>query len=113
MTDHTGIQESTTQLTSDNVAPARNTAQSEFLETVFKAHEGGKLAVQTSSPIRDRDDLSIVYTPGVAEVSKAIHKQPEMAETHTWASRLVAVISDGSAVLGLGNIGASASLPVM
>lgn len=89
------------------------TKQSEFLDTVFDAHFGGKLSVETNAPIRDSSDLSIVYTPGVAEVSRAIHNDPAVAETHTWASRLVAVISDGSAVLGLGDIGASASLPVM
>lgn len=87
--------------------------EDEFLYTVFKAHEGGKLSVQTSRPIIDKGDLSIIYTPGVAEVSKAIHQDPAVAKSHTWASQLVAVISDGSAVLGLGNIGASASLPVM
>ncbi len=80
---------------------------------VFAAHEGGKLSVELTSPINDRRDLSIAYTPGVAQVSRAIAERPEAADTYTWASRLVAVISDGTAVLGLGNIGASASLPVM
>ncbi|MGB3413398.1 MAG: NADP-dependent malic enzyme [Microbacteriaceae bacterium] len=98
-----------TPATTTSVRPA----DAAHLETIFEAHLGGKLSVQTSRPIRDRNDLSIVYTPGVAEVSKAIHKDPSVAETHTWASRLVAVISDGTAVLGLGDIGASASLPVM
>lgn len=82
-------------------------------EEIFAAHEGGKLSVELTDPLVDRKDLSIAYTPGVAQVSRAIAATPELAETYTWASRLVAVISDGTAVLGLGDIGASASLPVM
>jgi malate dehydrogenase (oxaloacetate-decarboxylating) len=82
-------------------------------EEIFAAHEGGKLAVGLTSPLETKRDLSIAYTPGVAQVSRAIHTEPGLARQYTWASRLVAVVSDGSAVLGLGNIGASASLPVM
>ena len=82
-------------------------------EEIFAAHEGGKLAVGLTAPLESKRDLSIAYTPGVAQVSRAIHADPELARQYTWASRLVAVVSDGSAVLGLGNIGASASLPVM
>ncbi|TAP28310.1 NADP-dependent malic enzyme [Arthrobacter sp. S41] len=80
---------------------------------VFDAHIGGKLTVQSQMPLKSKRDLSIAYTPGVAKVSQAIADNPAMHSTHTWASRLVAVISDGTAVLGLGNIGAAASLPVM
>jgi malate dehydrogenase (oxaloacetate-decarboxylating) len=82
-------------------------------EEIFTAHEGGKLRVELTSPIDTRRDLSIAYTPGVAEVSRAIHNDPTVAATHTWASRLVVVVSDGTAVLGLGDIGPAASLPVM
>ncbi len=82
-------------------------------EEIFTAHEGGKLSVVSKSPLATRRDLSIAYTPGVAEVSRAVAADPAMAGTHTWAGRLVAVVSDGSAVLGLGDIGAAASLPVM
>ncbi|BCW20976.1 malate dehydrogenase [Arthrobacter sp. NtRootA9] len=82
-------------------------------DEIFGAHQGGKLSVSTTAPLSNKRDLSIAYTPGVAEVSRAIHKQPELARTLTWAERLVVVVSDGTAVLGLGNIGASASLPVM
>ena len=82
-------------------------------EEIFAAHEGGKLSVVSRSPLATRRDLSIAYTPGVAEVSRAVAADPDMAATHTWAGRLVAVISDGSAVLGLGDIGPAASLPVM
>ena len=80
---------------------------------VFDAHLGGKLSVISQMPLRTKRDLSIAYTPGVAKVSQAIADDPAKHDTHTWASRLVAVVSDGSAVLGLGDIGAAASLPVM
>ncbi len=82
-------------------------------DEVFQAHIGGKLSVELTAPINDKRDLSIAYTPGVAKVSDAIHKNPDMAKTHTWANRLVVVVSDGTAVLGLGDIGPAASLPVM
>ncbi|MEA5455714.1 NADP-dependent malic enzyme [Sinomonas sp. JGH33] len=82
-------------------------------EEIFAAHEGGKLSVAVDRPLETKRDLSIAYTPGVAQVSRAIAADPAVARTHTWASRLVAVVSDGTAVLGLGNIGPSASLPVM
>ena len=82
-------------------------------EEIFTAHEGGKLTVSSTVPLNDKRDLSIAYTPGVAQVSRAIHADPKLARTHTWAERLVVVVSDGTAVLGLGNIGPSASLPVM
>ncbi|GAA3681084.1 NADP-dependent malic enzyme [Arthrobacter ginkgonis] len=82
-------------------------------EEIFAAHEGGKLSVACTMPLDSKRALSIAYTPGVAQVSRAIAEHPEMHATHTWASRLVAVVSDGTAVLGLGDIGAAASLPVM
>ncbi|MDI2035526.1 NAD(P)-dependent malic enzyme [Paenarthrobacter nitroguajacolicus] len=82
-------------------------------EEIFAAHEGGKLTISSTVPLNNKRDLSIAYTPGVAQVSRAIHADPKLARTHTWAERLVVVVSDGTAVLGLGNIGPSASLPVM
>ncbi len=82
-------------------------------EEIFSAHEGGKLQIGLTAPLETKRDLSIAYTPGVAQVSRAINTDPELARKYTWASRLVAVVSDGTAVLGLGNIGAAASLPVM
>lgn len=82
-------------------------------DEIFAAHEGGKLEIVLSAPIESKRDLSIAYTPGVAEVCRAIHDDASVARTHTWASRLVAVVSDGTAVLGLGDIGPAASLPVM
>jgi malate dehydrogenase (oxaloacetate-decarboxylating) len=80
---------------------------------VFKVHEGGKLAVHSTLPLTDRESLSLAYTPGVAQVCTAIAADEALARTYTWRSRLVAVVSDGTAVLGLGNIGAAAALPVM
>lgn len=80
---------------------------------IFDSHLGGKLSVQSKMPLTSKRDLSIAYTPGVAKVSQAIADDPAKHATHTWASRLVAVVSDGTAVLGLGDIGAAASLPVM
>jgi malate dehydrogenase (oxaloacetate-decarboxylating) len=80
---------------------------------IFAAHEGGKLSVELKSPLDTQRALSIAYTPGVAQVSRAIATDHTLAAKYTWANRLVAVISDGTAVLGLGDIGPSASLPVM
>jgi len=98
----------------DAIAATDNSAATALSEAeIFEAHQGGKLSIASTVPLSNKRDLSIAYTPGVAEVSRAIHKEPELARTLTWAERLVVVVSDGTAVLGLGNIGASASLPVM
>lgn len=80
---------------------------------IFDAHEGGKLSIALNAPLDTQRALSIAYTPGVAQVSRAIAADHSLAAKYTWANRLVAVISDGSAVLGLGDIGPAASLPVM
>ncbi|MGX7679340.1 NAD(P)-dependent malic enzyme [Jatrophihabitans sp. DSM 45814] len=80
---------------------------------IFKSHEGGKLVVKSTMALTDRESLSLAYTPGVAEVSSAIAQNEDLAAVYTWRSRLVAVISDGTAVLGLGDIGPAAALPVM
>jgi malate dehydrogenase (oxaloacetate-decarboxylating) len=82
-------------------------------EEIFEAHVSGKLSVELKSPLDTQRALSIAYTPGVAQVSRAIAADQTLAARYTWANRLVAVVSDGSAVLGLGDIGAAASLPVM
>jgi len=82
-------------------------------EEIFAAHLGGKLSVELKAPLDTQRALSIAYTPGVAQVSRAIAADHTLAARYTWAHRLVAVVSDGSAVLGLGDIGPSASLPVM
>ncbi len=82
-------------------------------DEIFAGHHHGKLAVELTRPLETQRDLSIAYTPGVAKVCTAIAEEPERAKDLTWTGRLVAVISDGSAVLGLGDIGATASPPVM
>jgi len=82
-------------------------------DPAFALHRGGKMAVQATVPIRDKDDLSLAYTPGVAKVCSAIAEQPELVHDYTWKSSVVAVVTDGTAVLGLGDIGPEASLPVM
>ncbi len=74
---------------------------------------GGKIRIMPAAPVRNRADLSLVYTPGVAAVSSLVAKNPKLAREYTIKGRMVAVISDGSAVLGLGNIGALGALPVM
>jgi malate dehydrogenase (oxaloacetate-decarboxylating) len=80
---------------------------------VFRVHEGGKLSVRSLLPLTDRESLSLAYTPGVADVCTAIAEDESLARKYTWRARLVAVVSDGTAVLGLGNIGPAAALPVM
>lgn len=74
---------------------------------------GGKIRIVPAAPVRNRSDLALVYTPGVAAVSSLVAKNARQARAYTMKGRTVAVISDGSAVLGLGNIGALGALPVM
>jgi malate dehydrogenase (oxaloacetate-decarboxylating) len=73
----------------------------------------GKIEIRSRVPLRNKDDLSVAYTPGVGAVSKAIAADKRLARTLTMKGRMVAVVSDGSAVLGLGNLGPEAALPVM
>lgn len=82
-------------------------------DPVFRRHRGGKMAVTSTVPLTSREDLSLAYTPGVARVCEAIAADPRLADDYTWAGHTVAVVTDGSAVLGLGNIGPRAALPVM
>jgi malate dehydrogenase (oxaloacetate-decarboxylating) len=82
-------------------------------DPVFRAHEGGKLAVRATQPLRDRADLALLYTPGVADVCRAIAVDAALAARYTARANTVAVVTDGTAVLGLGDIGPLAALPVM
>src|SRR5215471_6842825 len=98
------------------VAAVRSVAGVEVVhvsDRVFIAHLGGKLEVRPRLPLKGRDDLSMVYTPGVARVSRAIADDPDKVWNLTIKRNTVAVVSDGSAVLGLGDIGPEAALPVM
>jgi malate dehydrogenase (oxaloacetate-decarboxylating) len=82
-------------------------------DPVFILHRGGKLVVNSTVPLSTRDDLSLAYTPGVARVCEAIAANEGLVREYTWVRHTVAVVTDGSAVLGLGNIGPRAALPVM
>jgi malate dehydrogenase (oxaloacetate-decarboxylating) len=82
-------------------------------DPVFDLHAGGKMAVASTVPLAGREDLSMAYTPGVARVCEAIAEDRSLAADYTWVSNCVAVVTDGSAVLGLGDIGPSAAMPVM
>ena len=82
-------------------------------DRTFLLHLGGKIEVNSKVPLKTRDDLSRAYTPGVARISQAIAADPEDARRLTIKRNTVAVVTDGSAVLGLGNIGPEAALPVM
>jgi malate dehydrogenase (oxaloacetate-decarboxylating) len=82
-------------------------------DRTFLMHLGGKLEIESKSPLKTRDQLSMAYTPGVARVCEAVHETPEDAHRLTIKNNTVAVVSDGTAVLGLGDIGAEAAIPVM
>ena len=104
--DH--AQEITTALTAHSGLTVRKVSDRTFL-----LHLGGKLEVQSKVPLKTRDDLSRAYTPGVARICQAIVDDPSDVRRLTMKRNTVAVVTDGSAVLGLGNIGPAAALPVM
>ena len=83
------------------------------LNAIKDVHRGGKIAISLRYPINDAADLARVYTPGVAQMCTAIHEDTSLAREFTVKKNSVAVVTDGSAVLGLGNIGPKAALPVM
>jgi malate dehydrogenase (oxaloacetate-decarboxylating) len=82
-------------------------------DPVFVMHRGGKISVRPTADVADSAALAMAYTPGVARVCTAIADRPELAEDYTWVSNTVAVVTDGTAVLGLGDIGPAAAMPVM
>ena len=85
----------------------------DWWDRTFRLHEGGKIEVNALCPVGDAHDLAMAYTPGVARVCTAIEREPMLRHTHTIVKNIVAIVTDGSAVLGLGNIGPAAALPVM
>ncbi len=82
-------------------------------DPVFDLHLGGKMEIASTVALAGRDDLSMAYTPGVARVCEAIAAEPALVDDYTWVSNTVAVVTDGTAVLGLGDIGPAAAMPVM
>ncbi|WP_433500120.1 NAD-dependent malic enzyme [Sphaerimonospora sp. CA-214678] len=97
----------------DSLGAVEDVAIHKVSDRTFLMHLGGKIEMQSKVPLRNRDELSMAYTPGVARVSLAIARNPEDARRLTIKRNSVAVVTDGSAVLGLGNIGPAAALPVM
>ena len=85
----------------------------DYVDRTMQMHRGGKISVENKYPLKTRDDLSMAYTPGVARVCEDIHADRSKAFEYTIKKNTVAVVSDGSAVLGLGNIGPEAAMPVM
>jgi malate dehydrogenase (oxaloacetate-decarboxylating) len=84
-----------------------------WFDRTFQMHEGGKIEVLPLAPVLDNEDLSMAYTPGVARVCMAIHESPARSHDYTIRQNTVAIVSDGTAVLGLGDIGPEAAMPVM
>ncbi len=97
----------------DSLGRLEGVAVHKVSDRTFLMHLGGTIEMASKHPIRNRDDLSMIYTPGVARVCEAIAANPEDARRLTVKRNAVAVVTDGSAVLGLGNIGPAAALPVM
>ena len=120
--DGADIVEDVTVFASDEAHVQRIRAAVEAVEGVtvrkvrdrtFDMHVGGKIEVRSKSPLHDRDDLSMAYTPGVARVCTAIEENPADVHKFTIKRNTVAIVTDGTAVLGLGDIGPHAALPVM
>jgi len=85
----------------------------DIADRTFLAHVGGKIEIKSKIPLNSRDDLAMAYTPGVARICEAIHADPERAHDLTIKKNTIAIVSDGTAVLGLGDIGPKAAMPVM
>jgi malate dehydrogenase (oxaloacetate-decarboxylating) len=98
---------------SDTRPSAIDVTDERMSDPTFAMHVRGKLRTASTVPLRDADDLSKAYTPGVARVCEAIAERPSLASVYTWTANTVAVVTDGTAVLGLGDIGPTAAMPVM
>ncbi|WP_370882658.1 NAD(P)-dependent malic enzyme [Kineosporia succinea] len=101
--------------TTEGTSPARRARGTtvDLTTPVFALHEGGKIETTLRTPLSSRAELSLAYTPGVAEVCLAIAERPELLDVYTGRGNTVAVVSDGTAVLGLGDIGPGGAMPVM
>ncbi|MGK2932456.1 MAG: NAD-dependent malic enzyme [Solirubrobacterales bacterium] len=95
------------------IGSVRGSRVVEYTDRTMQMHRGGKVSVENKYPLKTRDDLSMAYTPGVARVCSAIHEDRSLAFEYTIKKNTVAVVSDGTAVLGLGDIGPEAAMPVM
>ena len=97
----------------EGLSVVQTPASARDADPAFALHRGGKIEVVSTVALATREDLSLAYTPGVARICTAIADNPALAYDYTWKSHTVAVVTDGSAVLGLGDIGPTAALPVM
>jgi malate dehydrogenase (oxaloacetate-decarboxylating) len=101
------------QVVVDAVESTEGITLHEWHDRTFRMHEGGKIEVLSLLPVGDQDDLSMAYTPGVARVCNAIAADETLADEYTIRKNTVAIVSDGTAVLGLGDIGPKGAMPVM
>jgi malate dehydrogenase (oxaloacetate-decarboxylating) len=108
-----GVTVSANALPATDAASSRPGRPDHRYDPVFLQHRGGKIGMHPSVPVAGGADLAMAYTPGVARVCDAIADQPELATRYTWTANAVAVVTDGTAVLGLGDIGPAAAMPVM